>query len=378
MLNWCRLHGRLIFCIFIGLLPVIIGNIDAFGFPNDPRPSGLQIATFDIDLTPNKFTTILSNQQEKGPDWVLENKKADWLPRDSQGEFVYKGQIWILGGWDTPKTPNFLDVWKSKDGKKWIRTIENAPWVQSDLSASLVFKNKMWIMGGRKVPGTECSNKVWSSVDGVTWTLVTPNAGWNPRLAPGFAVFRNRMWVLGGTSDFYNNNDTTLMNDVWSSKDGREWKLEVVHAGWSRRAHGQCVVFNNKLWMMGGGQRSPNVIPTNDVWCSDDGVKWTMVTNSAGWKPRLWFSAVVYRDRIWVMGGWSMENGNFEDVWYSKDGVDWTELTSDVKWTMRHEHSAFVFNDKIWVAGGCATKDNIINNEVWSLYIPEVWFGNER
>ncbi len=332
-----------------------------------------------FDLKPWLFISILLivndlSAQEKKPEWVQETKKADWQPRDSHTELIYKDQIWIMGGWDTPKTPNILDVWKSKDGIQWTRVLEKAPWVQSDLSVSLIFKNKMWIMGGRKVPGSECSNKVWSSVDGVKWSLVTPNAGWSPRLAPGFVVFKGRMWVLGGTSDFYNNNDSTLFNDVWSSSDGKEWKLELANAPWSKRTHGQAVVFENKIWIIGGGSRAPKPIATNDVWCSEDGVNWTRVTASAEWDPRLWFSTVVYRDRMWVIGGWSDRNHNFGDVWYSKDGKYWTELKSDVIWSPRHEHSAFVFKDKLWVAAGAAEPSYILNSEVWSLSIVPEWF----
>jgi hypothetical protein len=54
-------------------------------------------------------------------------------------------------------------------------------------------------------------------------------------------------------------------------------------------------------------------------WCSKDVVKWTQVTASAAWAPRLWFSAVIQRDRMWVHGGWPNEHRNFGDVWYSKD-----------------------------------------------------------
>jgi hypothetical protein len=313
--------------------------------------------------------------QQKNINWVQETNEAPWRPRDSQGEFVYKNAMWILGGWDTPQTPNFLDVWKSSDGKNWIRTIETAPWVQGDLPVSLSFKNKMWIMGGRKVPGSECSNKVWSSTDGAKWELVTPNAGWSPRLGAGFVVFKGKMWVLGGTSDFYHNNDTTMMNDVWSSSDGKHWKLETANAGWSKRAYAQAVVFDNKIWIMGGGQRAPDpAVAVNDVWCSEDGVHWTEVTPAAQWGPRLWFSLVEYRDRMWVLGGWSDQNHNFGDVWYSKDGEHWTEFKSDTCWSSRHEHSAFVFRDKIWVAGGAAEPKYKLSSEVWSLHIPYNYF----
>lgn len=321
------------------------------------------------------FEYHLALGQAKKLDWVLETKEAAWQARDSQGEFVYDGNMWILGGWFTPQLPNPRDVWKSPDGKNWTRVVETAPWIHSDLPAAMVFKNKMWMMGGRKLPGSECSNQVWSSTNGADWTLETENAGWSPRLAPGFVVFKDRMWILGGTSDFYLNNDSTLMNDVWSSSDGKEWKLELANAPWSKRTHGNAIVFGGKIWVMGGGQRAPKAIPTNDVWCSEDGVNWTLVTASADWKPRLWFSTVVYRDRMWVLGGWSEEEGNFGDVWYSQDGKNWTELKSDKIWTKRHEHSAFVFNDKIWIAGGAAEPNYKLDSEVWSLEVPANWFN---
>jgi hypothetical protein len=88
----------------------------------------------------------------------------------------------------------------------------------------------------------------------------------------------------------------------------------------------------------------------------------------------MWFSLIVYRDRMWVLGGWSREHGNFGDVWYSRNGRDWKELTSSVMWDPRHEHSAYVFKDRIWVAGGYAAS---LNSEVWTLSIPEGWFGDE-
>ena len=87
----------------------------------------------------------------------------------------------------------------------------------------------------------------------------------------------------------------------------------------------------------------------------------------------MWFSLLVYRERMFVLGGWSKVDGNFGDVWYSQDGVDWTELKCKVIWTKRHEHSAYVLADKLWVAGGHAEP---LNSEVWSLEIPPTWFDD--
>ncbi|MBI2300537.1 MAG: galactose oxidase [Armatimonadetes bacterium] len=313
-------------------------------------------------------------EPKHGPDWVCVNQRADWPARDSQGEFVFDNHLWILGGWFTPQTPNPRDVWKSPDGLRWTRTVETAPWEHSDLSAAMPFRGRMWFMGGRKLPGAENSNKVWSSADGAEWTLETDRPGWCPRVSPSFAVFRERMWVMGGTENFYDDNDQTLKDDVWSTADGRDWRLEAEHAGWPKRTHAQAVVFDGKLWITGGGRWQPETVPLNDVWCTEDGVNWVQVTPAAAWDPRIWFSLVVYRGRMWVLGGWSRTHGNFGDVWYSRDGRDWIELKSDVIWTRRHEHATLVFKDRIWVAGGYA---EALNSEVWTLHIPDDWFDDE-
>ena len=48
---------------------------------------------------------IMSNTIQ-GPNWECINKAAAWQPRDSQGEVIYDGHLWIFGGWFTPQTPN--------------------------------------------------------------------------------------------------------------------------------------------------------------------------------------------------------------------------------------------------------------------------------
>jgi hypothetical protein len=178
------------------------------------------------------------------------------------------------------------------------------------------------------------------------------------------------MWILGGTENFYDDNEATLKNDVWSTSEGRTWQLETAAAAWPQRTHAQAAVFDDRLWLMGGGAWRPETIPRNDVWCSADGVHWDCVTEAAPWTPRMWFSLVVYRGCLWVLGGWNRVDGNFGDVWYSPDGRDWTRMEADRIWTPRHEHSAFVFQDRIWVAGGHAEP---LNSEVWSLQLPAGW-----
>jgi hypothetical protein len=235
----------------------------------------------------------------------------------------------------------------------------------------------MWMMGGwfnGRLPDHSASNAVWSSTDGAKWHEVTPHAGWSPRIAAALVEFKGKMWLVGGIEDYYFGDEKSIKNDVWSSADGKDWKLATADAGWSPRAYHQAAVLNDRIYVFGGGNYWPQNLyqAKNDVWSSADGVHWTEETAAAPWPPRLWFSSAVYRGRIWVVGGWSNNpSKNWGDVWYSKDGKNWTQFRSDVIWKERHEHSAYVFQDKLWIAGGHAQP---LSSEVWSLEVPETWF----
>ncbi|MCA8984269.1 MAG: galactose oxidase [Planctomycetaceae bacterium] len=318
----------------------------------------------------------LPSRQVK-PDWIKVTERAGWQPRDSQGELVHDDKLWIFGGWFNSFEAPPRDVWSSADGKNWRQVAAQAPWIHSDLSMSLTFRNRMWFMGGwynGRLPGHSASNQVWSSRDGIDWTRETDQAGWSPRLASSIVEHRGRMWILGGTENYYFGDAASLKNDVWFSEDGRNWRQATARASWKPRAYHQAVVLQDRIYLFGGGNYVPEYAAWNDVWSSADGVEWRLETAHAPWPARLWFPAVVYRDHIWVLGGWSGEPAtNRNDVWYSKNGRDWSRLETESIWKERHEHSAFVFQDCLWIAGGHAQP---LSSEVWSLRLPPDWNGS--
>lgn len=324
------------------------------------------------------FSTLVFAQSPSQPDWVRETSSAAWKARDSQGELVFKNKLWIFGGWFNSYEAPPRDVWSSEDGKDWKLVTEKAPWIHSDLPMTITFNNKMWFMGGwynGRLPGHSASNQVWSSVDGKDWKQETDKANWSPRLASGLVEFKGRMWILGGTENYYFGDDKSLKNDVWSSDDGKNWRLENPSAPWSPRAYHQAAVLGDTMYVFGGGNYVPKYHANNDVWSTKDGKNWKQETDKAPWNPRLWFSSAVYRDRIWVMGGWSNNpSKNWGDIWHSKDGKNWEQFQSKTCWKERHEHSAFVFQDKLWIAGGHAQP---LSNETWSLFLPKDYFANK-
>jgi hypothetical protein len=306
--------------------------------------------------------------------WVQVTKKAPWQPRDSCGEMVHNGRLWLIGGWFQSFEDPPRDVWSSADGMDWTLATKSAPFKHSDLSTTLTFKDRLWIMGGwhgGRLKHASASNEVWSSADGVDWKQETKAAGWSPRLGAAGVVFRGKLWLLGGVQKYYFGDDSDLRSDVWSSEDGVTWKEATAKAAWSPRAYHCAVGLGNKMYVFGGGNYLPNYAALNDVWSSPDGVTWTRETDKAPWPPRIWFSAAVYRNRMWVLGGWSKNpSKNWNDVWHSTDGKNWTALKTKTVWPVRHEHSTYVFQDKLWVAGGMTPP---LNNDVWSLYIPKDW-----
>jgi hypothetical protein len=338
-----------------------------------PPSDEQQAAAFNLD--PGEWLKSLPCHWEQ----VTDN--AGWSPRDSCGEMVYDKKMWLLGGWYDSSTPGLCDVWSSANGVTWTQATAVAPWKHSDLPTTMTFAGKMWIMGGwygGRLPDASASDQVWSSTNGSDWKLVTDHAGWSSRCGAAGVVFKGRMWIMGGVERYLDGNEIHRKNDVWSSADGKSWECATAAAPWPPRSCHAAVVFKDRIWLFGGGNYLPAYQAFNDVWNSADGVHWEKVTDHAPWSPRLWFSSVVFRDRMWVLGGWSNEpSKNWNDVWHTADGVHWKKLEvawPSMAWAPRHEQSAYVFEDTIWIAGGNAYP---LVNDVWRLHVSEEWLKME-
>lgn len=313
--------------------------------------------------------------------WVKVTEHAGFRPRDSAGEVVYDGKMWLLGGWFDSFGPFPRDVWNSDDGVHWKQVTAEAPWRHGDLPVSLVFQDKLWMLSGwydGRRPTATAGNEVWCSSNGVQWQCATAKAPWAARCAAAGAVLDGKMWILGGTKQYYFGTEKDLLNDVWSSDDGEHWRQATAHAPWQPRAYLPALAFKNKLWIFGGGNYLPKYEVLNDVWSSDDGEHWTQVTEHAPWSPRIWHTAAVYKDRMWIFGG-SHDSGPdlLSDVWYSSDGEHWTQLQTDATWSGRHEMSTYVFQNKLWMVAGYAKTPFTVVDEVWQLEIPDAWFQTQ-
>ena len=271
--------------------------------------------------------------------WTQETTN-DVLERNRHTSVVFNNKIWILGGFDyvirSPSGSYLNGVWSSTNGSNWTRTSAIGTNGRR-LHSSVVFNNRIWVLGGEfgkdlgdagaerrfLVPSIVTEDTVRSSLDGINWETRTGN--FPARSSHTSVVFNNQIWVMGGTVTG-GSKRKNLRNDVWSSADGVNWNLMTMDAGWSRRRDHTSVVFNNRIWVL-GGLRSHSVASEaylNDVWSSVNGIDWIRVTANADWFGRDGHATAVFDGQIWVMGG----DYYFNDVWVSRDGANWSTANS--------------------------------------------------
>src|SRR5215831_18778217 len=126
--------------------------------------------------------------------------------------------------------------------------------------------------------------------------------------------------------------------DVFAAAQTPDWIKVTDKAGWQPRDSSGEVVFKNRLWILGGWFDSFTA-PPRDVWSSPDGKNWKLVTKEAPWKHTDLPMTVVFKDRMWLMGGWY--NGRLlghsasNEVWSSEDGEKWQQVTRSAGWSPR-------------------------------------------
>jgi len=200
------------------------------------------------------------------------------------------------------------------------------------------------------------------------WSEISSESAWGPRMSSVSFAFGNKVWIMGG----YTNEGAK--NDIWytGSRDGTEWKnipLSLNSVRWSPRAAASGIVFKNKIWVMGGYNAAFESL--NDVWSSHNGENWNQTTEHAQWSLRHGASAIAYNvegvKKMWIMGG-GKPNENFgtlNDVWSSTDGANWTQEVAQAPWTPRRYSSLVEFKGKMFLLGGLDAGNNGLN-DVWS------------
>ena len=376
-------------------------------------------------------------------EWTLTNEEARWAPRAGLQVVNLRNRFYLMGG-RTPRPPGFPpipgdsviwgDVWMSDDkGSSWQQLLETDDaqhWPARAYFQAVTKGGYMYVLGGQNfqleqnncppfvadcppfVSSSDFFNDVWRSRDGVHWTQMTGAAPWAGRAGLSSVVHKGEIYIMGGS---FNDDPAVIggpptrvyFNDVWKSRNGRDWVKLTDNAPWGPRAGAIVVVKNGYIYLLGGedgftcSPDSPRCPPYfNDVWRSRDGTNWELVTASADWAPRPGHQAVVLLNHFILFGGFGLSDdpndpfkaANPMDIWVSKDGADWKQV-SDSPWNavtpeeIKYDFDALVVKGgkrgqrpSVFTFGGDRETFNFtdpanflnVDNDVWH-FSPPLW-----
>lgn len=155
-----------------------------------------------------------------------------------------------------------------------------------------------------------------------------------------------------------------------------DWEQVVLSIPWQGRDSHAVVVYKDKLWLMGGLDANGLVIKLglvqyekaphfSDVWSSEDGINWIQVVKESPWQDRRSIQVVNFKGKMWLMGGWGPKVGCKNDVWSSENGINWTKEIEHAAWPAREGHQLVVFQNKMWLMGGVRYDTHKLFNDVW-------------
>ncbi len=312
------------------------------------------------------FLLLFSGVAKAEKIWVLASSTNHWEARSMPGVVVFNSNVWLTGG--TSASGILNDEWKSENGVDWSLVTADGPWNGRYGQQTIVFNDYIWFYGGKTGVWHMPQKDIWRSANGKDWNLINNNAPWYKRTGQQCLVYSNKVWLMGGdcgVDDITSATENT--NDVWSSSDGYNWSIVTEAAPWKQRNSFSAVVFDEKMWVIGGENYSyeTGYKRFTDVWSSTNGLDWTLVTDNAQWGERSSSKVVVYEDKMWLLGGYKYSGGPIwlNDIWTSTDGSNWVQETDSAPWMGRAGHSCIVKNDAIWLMGGY--NNGNYGNGVW-------------
>jgi len=316
----------------------------------------------DGDLSSKVWSSSPASVQPDsfGRKWV--KISSDSLPgkRHNQAAAVFNGYMWVCGGYDDSFV-FYPDMWRSADGFTWQKTHSN--FLSQAGHTMLSFKGNLWTIAG--AGASDFFANVWRSADGFTWVHQEEFAAFGGRAWHGSVVFDGKMWVIGGCNR--ENNKYNYKNDIWCSSDGSSWSQVNASSGFEPRAAFSICVHDSKIWIIGGINNNGAYGDSckGDIWCSSDGVNWRQVLQTAPFGLRAYASLVSHGGKMWLAGG---QDNSFvkNDVWCSSDGVNWELATGGLNQDQygRASHSAVIFNNKMFLMFG----RNSLNSKTFSDY----------
>lgn len=253
-------------------------------------------------------------------------------------------------------------TWMSRDGKNWRRGDLPPSGINSAYLAYVEHGGASWALG--KLQGNyqafTVDPVIQRTADYRSWSVVGRAPSLPQVVFYAAASFRGAMWIIGGFDG------RSALGSVWKSTDGLTWTRVVERAPWPPRSGAKAVVFRDRLYLIGGGIVDGPL--SNDVWSSADGIAWRLETRTLAAEEPVGYASVVFDGKIWLVG--ANRSGRFKsEMLVSGDGKTWSAVAAP--WSPRGGVAAWTDGAGLFITGGKYSTEK--NGETTFVYSNDVW-----
>lgn len=292
-----------------------------------------------------------------GKSWELVVDDAPWLGRRGHQIVAFNDgseeALYIIGGFTVDENSGERwyknDVWRSTDGKNWTEIKSNNVVDQNSVSDWMARMHHrcevavhngtsyIYLIGGMGMQSDvqgryamKYFHDVWRSTDGIQWERLS-NTNYGIRAEHASAVGANgKLYIQGGLHGIIyepEGSSSQPVDDyhfIWSSTDGITWIKEnnasQIETSLMHRSGHSMVYYDDRLWALPGKTIGVDHYQfANDqyypTWTFDTQQNWAIDSRGTAIDARHSYEALVFNNKIWVLGGFTNRHAQSNDVW---------------------------------------------------------------
>jgi hypothetical protein len=361
-------HGLAVTFTAISFAAPLSANVKQTAATFSELGTALQL---ELPLIGSREVTVFQEGQ-----WRRIPNANSWVHRDGAGLLIKDGKAFLLGGW-RHEAGNSSEVWVTKDLLTW-EFLGNAPWPPRHGSGWLVHNDRLYVIGGDLIADvwSSADGVEWrqEASDAPFGRRYAPSAA---SINGKLVVYAGQHWFPVDSCVESPDCGVVGNNDVWeSTDDGRTWAVANAAAPWPGRGliHGS-IVFDGEIYLVGGGLKSvlpgmiraETLVEYSDIWSSRDGREWRLRLPQFSFPPRTHHSVLSTPLGCYVSdGSVGMQVNVSNDLFFAPDCLDYRPIPNPPL-QPRHASSLAYFNGTVVILGGPPAGGAL--TDVWQ-YIP--------
>lgn len=252
-------------------------------------------------------------------------------------------------------------TWLSRDGVDWTRGALPFSGMNGAYLSYVEHQGATWTLGvlSGNYMGFRVDPLIRRTADYESWSTVGRAANLPQLVFYAATSFRGAIWLMGG---YDGDRDRA---EVWRSTDGLQWELVLAQAPWSPRSGARAIVFRDRMYLIGGSVLDGPA--SNDIWSTADGIGWVRETDRIS-EDESGGTPVVFNDQLWLVG--ANRSGNFSSaVLTSSDGRTWRPESAP--WSPRGGVAVWTYDGSLYMTGGKFS--TVERGETIFTYRNDVW-----